>query len=60
MARTQLIPVTGYLKKNSKKDFDRMRRDKGTISDSDLVRHIIEEAVKVWKEEKKKRKNSKL
>ena len=54
MARTNLIPVTGYLKKNSKKEFDRMRRDKGTISDSDLVRHIIEDAVKVWKEKKKK------
>ena len=59
MARTQLIPVTGYLKKNSKKEFDKMRRDKGTISDSDLVRHIIEDAVKAWKEEKKKRKSPK-
>jgi len=57
MVRTRLIAVTGYLKKNTKKDFDKMRRNKGTISDSDLVRHIIEEAIKVWKEEKKRKKN---
>jgi len=57
MARTRLIAVTGYLKKNTKSDFDKMRRDKGTISDSDLVRHIIEESILVWKEEKKRKKS---
>jgi len=55
MASTKLKPVTGYLKLQTKKDFDKMKRSKSTISDSDLVRHIIEDAIKVWKEEKKKK-----
>lgn len=53
MARTKLIAVTGYLKKVTKTDFSKMRRDMGTISDSDLVRHIIEDSIKIWKERKK-------